>query len=749
MGAHLSIRLKLPRLGQLYERRTQMNSNILGPLLLVIWGSLSSALAVPAGGKVEKVAHSVTIYRDTYGVPHVYGPTDVSVVFGFVYAQAEDNFPQIEENYIRALGRASEFYGPDAFGLYERTGFDDDLLVKLLEIPRLSQAEYQRASLRVRELCDATADALNYFLSRNPQVKPKLMTHFEPWHVLAVVRFRRYVGDLFDSSLFSGIEFKELATIQPEKPKESNVWAIGPSKSASGHAMLFINPHAPFVGMRQLYEGHLHSDEGWDLSGAADLGWPFPRLGHNQYLGWSFTVNLPGVASLYEETFDDPAHPLVYRYGSGHRTAIEWTDEIKVKSTAGVSTRKLVFRKTHHGPIVAVKNGKSLAVKLAKFEDDGSLGEYYAMSKARSFAEFKKALALLALPYMNTMYADREGNIFFLYNGAVPRRSTKFDWTKPVDGSNPETEWQRLHSLDELPHVTNPRSGFLESCNSSPFLVTASDNPVPANYPPYMVGSDDKDNARSQRVQELLSRKDKFTFDEWSQAAFDTRVHAADLEVPRLVADWDALRRSDPAAAAKTTAPMDELKNWNHRSATDSVAMTLFIQWHREAHKQSYEPPYPEAGPDDLAKGVTRPGALESAVADLQSTFGTWQVPWGDYNRLQRISGDETLSDARPSLPVAGADPYFGIVFAFVPDYQTNGQKRRYGVGGHSWLSVVEFGREVKARSILVFGQSADPNSPHYFDQAPLYAKGEFKPAWFTLEEIKAHLERSYHPGEH
>jgi acyl-homoserine-lactone acylase len=612
-------------------------------------------------------------------------------------------------------------------------------------MPRLSQVEYERANSRTRELCNAVADGLNYFLARNPQVKPKLIVHFEPWYVLALIRFKRYAGNVFS---LSGIKRTELVATLPNDgtAKESNVWAIGPTKSATGHAMLFINPHDPFFGFSQFYEGHLHSDEGWDLSGATFFGWPFPHLGHSQYLGWSMTVNYPNIASVYEEAFDDPIHSLAYRYSNGHRTAIEWTDEIKVKTDSGFSTRKFVFRKTHHGPIAAIRDGKPLAVKLAKLEEGGIFDEMYAMGKARSFAEFKKALALLALPYMNTIYADREGNIFYIYGETLARRSTKFDWTKPVDGSNPQTEWQEFHSLDELPQVTNPRSGFLESCNSSPFLVTVGDNPVPANYPPYMVGHD-RDNARSQRSRELLSQKDNFTFDEWSQAAFDTRVRAADFEVPLLLADWEALQRSDPARAAKSAAPMEELRNWDHRSATDSVAMTLFIQWHREVHKQAYEPPYPDAGPEDLAKGVTRPGALEMAVADLQSEFGTWRVPWGERTRLQRTSGEETFSDEKPSLPVAGADPYFGIVFAFYDDIK--GQKRRYGDFGHSYVSVVEFGPEIKARSVLVFGESGDPKSPHYFDQAQLYAKGQFKPAWFTLSEIKAHLERAYHPGEH
>jgi acyl-homoserine-lactone acylase len=709
------------------------------PLILLSSTSLPCCFAVPRGSslEVERVARSVTIYRDTYGVPHVYGPTDASVVFGFVYAQAEDNFAQIEDNYIRALGRASELYGENTLL--------DDLLTRTLEIPKLSISEYEQASLRTREICEAVAAALNYFLAKNLQVKPKLIKHFEPWNVLALMRFKRYVDYAFD---LAGVDRKELLTMSPHNAigKESNVWAIGPRKSATGHAMLFINPHDPFLGLSLFYEGHLHSEEGWDIAGTTFFGWPFPHLGYNQYLGWSHSNNSPDIADVYAEVFDDPVKPLAYRYGDGYRTATEWTEEIKVKTASGLASRKFILRKTHHGPIVAIRDGRPLAVRLAKLEEGGILDQLYGMGKARSFAEFKKALSRLALPFMNMIYADREGNIFYLYGGAIPRRSTKFDWTKPVDGSNPETEWHGYHSLDELPQLANPPAGFLQSCNSSPFQVTTADNPAQPNYPVYMVGLEDTDNFRSQRSRELLASKGKFSFDDWSQAAFDTKVYVADLEIPLLVSDWQDLGRTDPPQAAALAAPVNELKAWDRVSKVSSVGMTLFTLWHREVHKQAYAPTFPteDVAPQDLAEGMTRTAALEKVVADLERDFGMWHMPWGEINRLQRTNNEETFSDTKPSLPTAGGPPRFGLVFAFAVDLAN---KRRYGVSGDSYVGVVEFSPEIKARSILVFGESGDPKSPHYFDQAPLYAQGRFKPAWFTLADIKAHLERAYHPG--
>ncbi|MGA2601613.1 MAG: acylase [Bryobacteraceae bacterium] len=682
------------------------------PVLLL---TFAAATAAP---NLDRVANSITIYRDTYGVPHIYGPTDASCVFGYAYAQAEDNFWQIEDSYIRSLGRASEIYGERTLG--------DDRLVRALEIPKLSKAEYDRATPKMRQLVDAFADGINYYLARNPQVKPRLLTHFEPWYIYAFGRFGLYHQFIYRQT---GLKPEEAGVAEPQG---SNMWAVTPAKSSDGHALLLINPHQPFFGVGQWYEGHLHSGEGWDLSGASFFGSAFPTLGHNEALGWSHTVNRPDVFDVWEETFDDAADPLAYRYNGAHRKAVRWTDSIVVKTDKGPQTRTFTFTKTHHGPVLAQRDGKSLAVRFAKFEEGGQLDEWYAMGKARNLAEFKQAMSPLAVPMFNTMYADREGNIFYIYNGAVPKRSTKFNWLKPVDGSSTETEWQGYHAMADLPQLLNPASNYVQNCNSTPFMTTTDGNPVAGDYPPYMVGEGDTPRARISR--RILSTKDKFSFDEWSKAAFDTYVIEADDELPKLE---QALKESKQFGG-----PLDELLSWNRRSTVDSVPMTLFMLWFEKEFGTAV---FPAAKP--------KPDAVEAfaqVVSSLEKTYGTWRVPWGDINRIQRTQsgGEEPFSDDRMSLPVAGAPGDVGIVFNFYARPE-KGQKRRYGVAGHSFVSVIDFApKSVEARSILQFGENADPNSPHYFDQARLYAKQEFKPAWFTLEEIKAHTERSYHPGQ-
>ena len=680
----------------------------------------------------ERLAREVTIYRDVYGVPHVFGRTDASTVFGFAYAQAEDNFWRIEENFISAVGRSSEIYG-------EAT-LNKDRLNHALEIPRLAREEYSRLDAHTRSLCDAYAAGLNYYLKRHPETKPRLLSKIEPWHTLAFIRYNYYQsGFVYDPA----INFPNIQTAENDSGikanQGSNGWVIGPSKSATGHAMLFINPHLPFFGSGQVYEGHVHSDDGWNFTGYTRFGFPFPYVGHNENGGWVSTDNAADLTDVYLETFDDTKRPLAYRYGKGYRTATERTAEIRIKTPNGMETRRFTMRRTHHGPIVGARDGKLLAIRMAKFESDGWLREWYLMTRAKSLDELKRAMRPLNMLFGNVMYADRQGNTFYLYNGAVPRRNPRFDWKKPVDGSDAATEWQGYHTIDELPQLTNPKTGWMQNCNTTPFLLTSEGNPDPKNFPTYMV--QEGDNFRGEISRRILSQNKKFTFDEWKQAASDTTVMAADKYLPSMLAalkKWlDESGTKDDQETQNLRAAYDELSRWNHRSTIDSVAMTLFFFWGGRIEENKAN--------DDKA----RAGALTDVLKKLESDFGTWRVAWGEINRLQRVdeSKEESFQDNRLSIPVPGVSGGAGAVFTFYAT-EAKGQKKRYGVAGGTYISVVEFAPKVRALSVHVFGASGHPESRHYMDQSPLYARGEFKPAWLTLADIKANLERAYHPGE-
>ncbi len=699
--------------------------------------------------RAATLARAVTIYRDNFGVPHIFGQTDASVVFGLMYAQCEDNFWQLETDLIRALGRQAEAEG-------ER-GLTNDLSYRAFETERLSKAELAALSAADRALCAAWAEGLNYFLDTHPEAKPRLLTHFEAWQLLALARSgRRSFGNLglrpdevrfgvrIDVAATEGREGKEVdlsvlhdwfANPSEEPLEGSNMWAVAPRKSASGNALLLINPHVGFFGGGQRYEAHLHSAQGLNVYGFAILTTPYIRSGFNQYLGWSHTNNNADVADGYLETFDDPQQPLHYRYGNGYRTAIEWTDEVRVKTDSGVEVRRYRFRKTHHGPIVGMHEGKQVAARIAKLVEGGEVAQRFAMNRAKSWADFKTALQQVALTGSNTIYADRAGNIFYVHGNAVPKRDAKFDWTKLVDGSDPATEWLGYHRLDELPQLLNPKTSWLQNCNSTPFLTTAEGNPRKEEFPGYLAPENDTARARSSR--RLLAGREKFSFGDWVQAATDTTPDDWQKEVATLSERWEQMKNENEARAEAIKPMWLELKAWDGVVKTNSVGATLYLLWLEKRAGGRGEPRL-----DDLS-------AFEKAIADLEAQFNTWQVEWGEINRLQRVhtNGQEPFSDAKKSWPVKGGPGSAGIVFTYNTRSE-KGQQRRYGISGNTFVAVVEFGKRLRAQSVLVFGQSADPNSPHHTDQAALYAQGKFKPVSFTLPEIKTNLERAYHPGE-
>jgi acyl-homoserine-lactone acylase len=703
-------------------------------LLIVL--VLVSGVVVTHAQELNRLAAKVTIYRDKFGVPHVFGQTDATTAFGFAYAQAEDNFWRVEENFINALGRAAEVYGEKSL--------NEDRLNHALEIPRLAREEYSRLDPHMRSICDAFAAGFNFYLERHPEVRPRLLTKIEPWYTLAFIRYNYYQnGFARDRSLRrTELQTAELG-IDLREHTGSNGWVVGPAKSASGHAMLFINPHLPFFGPGQVYEGHVHSDEGWNFTGYTRFGFPFPYVGHNENGGWVSTDNAADLTDVYMETFDDPARPLAYKYGDGYRLATEHVEEIRIKTATGLETRRFTMRRTHHGPIIAARDGKLLAVRMAKFESDGWLREWYDMTRATSLAAMKRAMTPLNMNFGNVMYADRQGNTWYLYNGAVPRRDPRFDWTKPVDGSDPATEWQGYHSIDDLPQLTNPKTGWMQNCNTTPFLLTSDGNPDAKQFPKYMV--QEGDNPRGAISRELLAAQPTFTFAEWRRLAFDTRVFNAGKRLPGLLATLKQhLDSPSTNRTAEETARLqqvhDELAAWNRRSASESVAMTIFSLWHERITANNNEadpPPHKQVA------------ALNDVINALQRDFGTWRVAWGELSRLQRLdeSKGEEFQDSRPSISVSGVNGNDGAVFT-VYAAPMKGQKRRYGVAGGTYISVVEFAPHVRALSIHTFGASGDPKSKHFMDQSPMYARGEFKPSSLELDEIRANLEAAYHPGE-
>ncbi len=357
-----------------------------------------------------ELSRTVVIHRDSWGVPHIDSATDAGAVFGFAYAQCEDYFWQVEDTYILALGRYSEVHGPK--------GLNSDLLNRAFEIVEQSRADFAKLDAQERQLCEAFSAGLNYYLAKNPQVKPRLIERFEPWHVTAFAR--QVMLELCFRYTRLHHNFMPRANERIHAAAGSNAWAIGPGRTRSGNAMLFINPHQPWFGFGQMYEAHLRSGEGINFTGATFFGNPLPTIGHNEHAGWAMTTNEPDVADLWRETFDDAENPLNYRYGAGYRPATEWTDTIRVKTGSKMEDRRFVFRKTHHGPIVAKEDEQHyLSARVAKVDRMGLFQQAMQLVKARNLDQFRTAMSVNDFPFMNLIYADRQKNIYFLYNGVI------------------------------------------------------------------------------------------------------------------------------------------------------------------------------------------------------------------------------------------------------------------------------------------------------------------------------------------
>ncbi|QDS96793.1 penicillin acylase family protein [Adhaeretor mobilis] len=700
----------------------------------------------------ESLAPQVTIYRDEYGVPHIVGKTDESTIFGFGYAQAEDFLWQVEDSYLLALGRYCEAHGPQ--------GLNSDLLNRAFEIAPRSQRDFAALDEQTRQLLTAFTAGINHYVQTHPDAKLRLLKQFEPWHALA--HHRQMALEL--AFRFTGLGNDYLPRRNPHiwTATGSNGWAISGQRTDSGKPMLLAAPHMPWHGFAQLAEAHLTSLGGpegkrWNFIGAHFYGSPVLALGHNERLGWTLVSNNPDIADLWRVKFPSESKPLEYLYDQGVRNATEWKETIRVRKSRGWEDREFTFRKTHYGPIVAKDGNSSLAARISGLYESVPMRQSLQMMRAQNLDEFRTALAPMQILYMNVIYADVDGNIMALYNGRIPRRNPDFDWSKPVDGSNPATAWLGIHSLEELPTVLNPAAGFVQNCNSSPLITTDGDNPAAEDFPSYMIRDVGVRNRRALRSLEILRGMQSTTFDQWQAAAFDTQVYWAKHELPKYADHLEALKQTQPEQAQKVRPYLAHLLAWDARITHDSTAATLCHAWYEELYGQKYP------GETLRKKFQDHPDlqllALVRTAERLQAMHGTWQIPYGELYRTQRESHVADLTDARfddtaDSLPCIGGHGPMGVALTqyYTPSVDIPlviSQRRRYSLVGSSYLAAYDFSQEpVRGASVVNYGTSGKANSPHYFDQAKLLSDQKMKPERFTLKDVRSSAVRSYHPGE-
>jgi acyl-homoserine lactone acylase PvdQ len=695
----------------------------------------------------QEAAKHVNIIRDNWGIPHIYGKTDADCVFGLMYAQCEDDFKRVEMNYVTMLGRTSEVTGEK--DIYE------DLLVRMVIDSADAVKDYEASPEWMKKLLNAFADGINYYLYKNPNVKPALLNNFQPWYALtytdgsiSAIQTADLTADDI-KNFYQGIS-TNLAKLKKKDPEHligSNGFAIAPSKSISGKAMLYINPHVTFYFRPEV---HMISEEGLNTYGAVTWGQFFVYQGFNEHCGWMHTSSEADVADLYEETIEKNSSGIFYSHNKIQKPVTIQPTTIAYKTKNGIVKKEFKIYKTHHGPIMAMQAGKWIAMQSNNRSLSGLI-QSWSRTKAKTFSEFKNIMDLRSNISNNTVYADDQGNIAYWHGNFMPKRDLQFDWKNPVDGTLDATDWKGLHTVEETIHLYNPSNGWLQNCNATPFTVAGNGSINRKKYPAYM--APDPENFRGINAVRVLSSKDKFDINGLVEAGYDNYMSAFDILLPPLFS-------ANQTFIAKDIKPdidkaIQLLRDWDRRTISNSIATTIAIHWAEKVvayltrgRKGSIDLPFELPRMLKEMPDPTKISFLNEVLKKLKSDFGTWEVPWGEINRFQRIDHkiDAAFSDKESSIPAPFASAEWGTLPSFnSKSYQ--GTKKRYGYGGNSFVCAVEFGKKIKAKSLLAGGESGDPTSKHFKDQAEMYTKGKFKEVLFYKEDILKNMEEQYTPG--
>ncbi len=718
-------------------------------MVLLVLAALSLACSGSGGTSAEAArlqarAREVSIVRDDWGIAHVHGKTDADAVFGMIYAQAEDDFHRVETNYLNSLGRLAEAEGESAVL--------SDLRQKLFMDPDTLKAQYAASPEWLRRLMDAWADGLNYYLLTHPEVRPRVITRFEPWMPLSFSE-GSIGGDIERISLkglgdFYGKGMTTAALGRPEGPAErggSNGFAIAPSNTENGRALLLINPHTSFFFRDEL---QMSSDEGLNAYGAVTWGQFFIYQGFNPRLGWMHTSSGVDAVDEWAEAIVRRGDSLFYVEGDEERPVAVQTITVPIKGDA--TGRSFTVYRTGHGPVVREADGKWISIGLMQ-EPVKALTESYNRTKARSYGEFLATVALQANSSNNTVYADADGNIAYFHASFIPRRDNRFDWQHPVDGSDPATAWQGLLPVDQIPLLKNPSVGWIQNTNNAPWTAAGPDSPKQRDFPRYVERYEE--NPRGVHAIRVLSGRREFTLQSLIDAAFDSYQPAFATLLPTLLRDYDRLPARD-SLRTRLAGPIEALRGWDYRWSAASVPTAVAVFWGDMLWRDVAK----DAGDENLsvyaymvsqATPAQRLAALSKATDKLVTDFGTWETAWGEINRFQRLTGDivHPFADSGPSIPVPFTSARWGSLASFgAASY--NGSRKIYGTSGNSFVAVVEFGDSVRARAVTAGGISGDPSSPHFDDQAARYASGDLREVYFYPSQLAGHTERTYHPGE-
>ncbi|HVF47566.1 MAG TPA: penicillin acylase family protein [Pyrinomonadaceae bacterium] len=721
-------------------------------LALVLIPSLfAHAISSEEVRRWQQHSRNVTITRDDWGIAHVVGKTDADAVFGMIYAQAEDDFNRIETNYLNSLGRLAEAEGEAAIWT--------DLRQKLFIDPVELRKNYAMSPESLRKLMDAWADGLNYYLAKNPNVKPRVIKRFEPWMVLSFTE-GSIGGDIESINLanlraFYGGDMSAAATSDETdklaEPTGSNGIAIAPKNTVGGKSLLLINPHTSFFFRSEL---QMTSREGLNAYGAVTWGQFFIYQGFNERLGWMHTSGSVDAIDEYREATIQKDGKYFYRHGSSERNVTVSVVKVPYKTAGGIAERTFTTYRTHHGPVIRreATSGKWITVSLMHNPVE-ALMQSYGRTKAKNYDEFNRLMRLEGNSSNNTIYADADGNIAYFHVNYVPRRDIKFDWTKPVDGSVIATDYKGRHTVLELPNLLNPATGWVYNTNNHPWSAAGSSSRKKADFPAYVDSG--AENARGIHAIRLLKDTKDFTLESLNAAAYDSYLPWFEKTIPALIKAWEKLPVSNPLKN-KLADQISALKGWDFRWSIDSVPTSLAVFWGDDVARR--------VGAAARQKGMyleeyiwylSDSGSIEQMLESLATAsdkltadFGKWNTPWGDINRFQRLTGDivHPFDDSKPSIPVGFTSGNWGSLASFGAR-PFRGSKKWYGTSGNSFVAVVEFGPRVRARAVTAGGESGDPSSKHFNDQAGRYATGNLRDVYFYPSQLKGHTERVYRPG--
>jgi acyl-homoserine lactone acylase PvdQ len=689
---------------------------------LIILASLVVQWAVGPRWIAAASGPSTTICRDEFGIPHIFAPTLENAVYAVGYAQAEDRLEELLKNYRRASGTMAEVFGPDSYR--------DDLIQRIMRHGEISRARYNQVSPKVRGLIASYQAGIKQFMKDHPEQVPTWAQEIHPWDVVALARHIIWnwpMGEAAGDLGRAGIPFMPLSY------RGSNEMLIAAKRTAVNAPIAIIDPHVAWYGAIRFYEVRIYTPE-LNVAGVSILGMPLPTLGHSQYCSVAMTTGGPDTSDIFEEEIN-PSNPAQYRYDGRWRDLSIRKATINVKLGGKVEPREVSLAFSHHGPIVANKNGKAYAMAIPYYEEVGLSDQSYEMMKARNLAEMKQALSHLQLMAQNVMVATVQGDIYYLRNGRVPIRAPGVDPSRPIPGKTSATEWRGIHPLSDLVQIENPPCGWMQNCNCSPMAMMNRDQPRRDQYAAhpdiYNESPARTTHQRAEMVKALLDAADKVTVEQALDIAFNTQVWQAERWQARLREAWNHASDADRAGAAQQVYTL--IQDWNRRCDPDSQGALAYFAFKKAlggASAKGTEPP-PRLTDAQLLE------AMRKGAAWTKATFGAVAVPFGTYFRVGRHGGGHTWPVGGGSLQdVAMATPR-AISFAPAP-----GGKQMIGHTGQSATQVVIMTDPPESYAIIPLGESDHKESGHWDDQAEkLFGKGTALRTYFLRPgELMKHV---------